>query len=348
MSLTVAFLPVYHNPYQHLLTAALQKTDVQVEHHDRMPSTAWLIRQRQRVDVLHMHWLYGLYMRRYLTPFTWTTFIARFLLARRLGYRIVWTAHNIVPHRMPFPPIHLAVRRLMMAQADAVIAHCEYGRDELERRFPRPGPIHVVPHGNYAGVHPITMTRTAARAALDISPGQFVYLLLGNIAPYKGIETTVETVQHGGAPDDLVLIAGRNRAPALVDRLTQIAATDHRIRLHPGFIPEDEMERYLLAGDVMVFSFEKILTSGSVILGMTYGLPIVAPAMGCLPELISPDAGILYDPDDPTALSDALSRIKTMDTQAMGAAAKAIADTLRWDDIARQTAAIYRQCVAAR
>ncbi len=102
--LTVALLPVYRNPYQHLLTAALARHDVQVLHLKTMPSAAWLRREQGRVQVLHLHWLYGLYMNRYRTPLTWPRFLARFALARRLGYRIVWTAHNILPHRMLFPP----------------------------------------------------------------------------------------------------------------------------------------------------------------------------------------------------------------------------------------------------
>jgi glycosyltransferase involved in cell wall biosynthesis len=79
---------------------------------------------------------------------------------------------------------------------------------------------------------------------------------------------------------------------------------------------------------------------------MTYGLPVIAPALGCLPELVTPEAGILYDPAASDALVSALRRIKTMDTVQMGQAAQRITDALRWEDIAQQTAAIYRECLA--
>ena len=346
MILTVALLPVYRNPYQHLLTAALTRHDVQVLHLKTMPSAAWLRREQGRVQVLHLHWLYGLYMNRYRTPLTWPRFLAHFALARRLGYRIVWTAHNILPHRMPFPPIHLIARRLVMAQADAVIAHCEYGREELLRRFPRRGPVYVIPHGNYDGVHPVSVTRTAARAVLHIEPNRFVYLMLGNIAPYKGIERFVETFQAQAGPEEMALIAGRNRFPPLVQRLERMASADPRLQVFPRFITDDDMQHFLRAADVAIFCFENILTSGSVILAMTYGLPVIAPAMGCLPELVTPEAGILYDPADPHALGEALRRIKGMDTARMGEAAHKIAAALRWDDIARRTAGVYRECLA--
>lgn len=342
---TVAFLPVYHNPYQHLLTAALADQGVQVLHLDRLPALGWLWRQRRRVQILHLHWLYGLYMGRFLTPFTWAAFLLRLLFAQRLGYRIVWTAHNILPHRAPFPPMHLFVRRLMMSRADAVIAHCDYARQELRRRFPREEPVHVIAHGNYVSVHPIEVSRAQARAFFEVNQEAFLYLMLGNIARYKGVETFVASFQRVAGADDVALIAGRNRAPGLVAQLEQIAAHDPRLQLRPGFIPEDQMQYYLQAADVAVFCFDEILTSGSVILAMSYGLPIIAPAMGCLPELVTTEAGLLYDPADPDALGQALQRIKEMDTVAMGAAARAIADALDWDGIARQTAAIYRACL---
>ncbi|MGD8792451.1 MAG: glycosyltransferase family 4 protein [Anaerolineae bacterium] len=344
-SFTVAFLPVYQNPYQHLLTAELEKQGVHVEHLAGMPPAAWLIRHRDRVPLLHLHWLYGLYMEHLLTPLRLAAFLARFYLARRLGYRFVWTVHNLLPHRQPFPPLHRLVRRLVMDQASAVITHCEYGRREILRLFPSQVPVHVVPHGNYAGVHPLTVSRAEARARLEIEPQQFVYALLGNISAYKGVESFVESFQSSAGPDAVALIAGRNRAPALVDHLQDLAAGDARLQLHAGFIPDDEMQHYLRAADVAIFCFREVLTSGSVILAMTYGLPVIAPERGCLPELVTPDAGLLYDPDDPAALGSTLCRIRSLDTAEMGREAGRIAAAMRWQDVARQTAAIYRDCI---
>ena len=145
--------------------------------------------------------------------------------------------------------------------------------------------------------------------------------------------------------DDIALIAGRNRAPALVQRLEALSAVDPRMHVNAGFIADDAMPCYLQAADVAVFCFREVLTSGSVILAMTYGLPVITPARGCLPELVTPAAGLLYDPDDPDALGWALRHIKKLDTKQMGVEAQKIAKALCWEDIAQQTAAIYRECI---
>lgn len=344
--MNVAFLPVYPNPYQTLLRDALATEGVGVTFLEQLPPDEWLRTNRGAIDILHYHWLDGLYMSRFLTPLQVARFVRHFRLARQLGYRTVWTAHNILPHRAAFRPLHTSIRRLFMAQADAVIVHCDFGRRELLARFPRSGPMRVIPHGSFGGLYPLTMSRDEARASLDIQPSAFAYLSLGNIAAYKGLSRLVETFGRVGRPDDVLVIAGRNRDKGGVRRLQRAAARDPRIRVHPGFIPDEEMQRYLLAADVMVQPFGRVLTSGSVIVGLAYGLPVVVPDLGCLPELVSEDAGEVYRAADDGALEHALRRIRERDLAAMGAAAQRVADGLAWDDIGRRTAAVYRECLA--
>ncbi|MBP9500879.1 MAG: glycosyltransferase family 4 protein [Candidatus Promineofilum sp.] len=341
----VAFLPVYPNPYQRLLRDGLRPHGVDVEFLAGLPDAEWLHARCSDVDILHFHWLDGLYMARWKTPLQASRFIARVRLARRLGYRLVWTAHNILPHRRAFRPLDVAIRRLMMRDATAVIVHCEAGRRELLKRFPRRSPVAIIPLGNYKGVYPVTMLRETARASFGLDETQFVYLALGNIAAYKGLERLVEAFGHSAKETDVLLIAGRNRDPALVKRLASAAADDPRLRLHAGFVPDDEMQRYLLAADVIVAPFDRVLTSSSVMVGLSYGLPVIAPNLGCLPELLGGEAGLIYQVGDTDGLARALVEIKGRDRQAMGAAAALIAESLDWETIGQQTAAVYEECL---
>jgi glycosyltransferase involved in cell wall biosynthesis len=345
--MNVAFLPVYPNPYQRLLRDALGPHGVTVEFLEGLFDANWLRGRRGEIDILHFHWLHGLYIARSRTPFRVVDFVSRLRLARRLGYRVVWTAHNILPHRSFPRPLHVAVRRLMMRQADAVIVHCQAGQRELLDRFPRRGPVHVIPIGHYKGVYPVTMTRGAARAALGLDASAFVYLALGNIAAYKGLERFVAAFQSVAGHDDIALVAGRNRDAALVKQLERAAAADPRLRLRASFVPDEAMQFYLLAADVMVAPFERVLTSSSVIVGLSYGLPVIAPDLGCLPELVTGDSGLIYRAGDDRALRQALIDIKRRDIQAMGATARRSADGLSWDEIGRQTAAVYEACLAS-
>jgi len=342
----VAFLPVYPNPYQKLLRDALQLERIGVEFLDNLPPEEWLRSQRHRLDILHYHWLDGLYMRRYQTPLQVMKFIRHFHTARSLGYRTVWTAHNILPHRPVFLPLHKRIRRLMMAEADAVITHCEYGRRELLARFPRHGPVVVIPHGHYRDVYPRAFSRASARERLGLEESSFIYLSFGNITAYKGLGDFVHAFRRVAGPRDIALIVGRDRDRRLVFRLSEISARDDRIHIKPGFVPEEEVALYHAAADVLVAPFRQVLTSGSVIAALSFGVPVIAPALGCLPELISPAAGLLYEVDKPAALDSAIRDIKARDQTEMRAAARQIADGLDWRAIARRTAGVYQSCLA--
>lgn len=341
----IAFMPVYQNPYQRLLTESLKLIGVEVLHFSSMPSIKWLIENRDNVDILHLHWISGLYMTKYFTPFSIIAFTIRLYFANYLKYHIIWTAHNILPHKKPFNAVHIYMRNIVFKNADAVITHCNFGREKLVQVFQPKIPIYVIPHGNYEGVYEITMTKVEARLSLEINKDQFVYLMIGNISEYKGIEKFIKIFQHNASNTDIAVIAGRNRAPDLVSRLKIIAQSDRRIRFFPGYIPEDEMQRYLLSSDVAVFAFNEILTSGTVILCLTYGIPVIAPSLGCLPELITPEAGILYFPDESQSFAQALISIKKSNLKNMSLAAKRITRNLKWEEIAQKTKSVYLDCI---
>ena len=69
-----------------------------------------------------------------------------------------------------------------------------------------------------------------------------------------------------------------------------------------GAVPDDRMQVYLRAADAVVLPYRDVLTSGSAILAMTFGQPVIAPAIGCLPESLGSEGTILYDADAPDGL----------------------------------------------
>lgn len=338
----VAFLPVYPNPYQGQLARAVAGHNVSVQMLDRMPSESWLHENAGRVHVLHLHWLYGIYMARFQTPLRAVAFWRRLSLAQELGYGIVWTAHNILPHRPELRPLHAIVRARIMREADAVIVHCQAGETELRRRFARRGPIHVIPIGHTMGLYPVTMSRAAARQSLGLHPDQFVYLFLGLLAPYKGLDRLLEAFWRIAGDDDVLLIGGESLNAAVSRQVTAAAQADTRIHLHLGHIPDDDMQRFLLSADVMVTPYRAVLTSSTAVLALSYGLPVVAPSLGCLPELITPEVGLVYDATVTGSLPAALRAAKSFDLAAMRANALARAEQLDWDTIGRDTATVYR------
>jgi glycosyltransferase involved in cell wall biosynthesis len=67
-----------------------------------------------------------------------------------------------------------------------------------------------------------------------------------------------------------------------------------------------------------VLPFRNVTTSGSAILAMSLGKPVLTTALGCLPELVSDETGLLYDPAQSNALAQAMQRSCHLNLQALG------------------------------
>ena len=76
----------------------------------------------------------------------------------------------------------------------------------------------------------------------------------------------------------------------------------------PGFIPVEQVQIYVNACDVVVFPYRNTLTSGAIVLAMSFARACIAPRQGCVAALLDGDGGFLYEATDPEGLANALRR----------------------------------------
>ena len=339
------------NPYGALLTAALRRYGVELDEGDYKFGRSWLEQSRATYEVLHLNWLDRFYagfnephdLERAVERYA--DFTDKLIYARRLGYRLVWTIHNLYPHERRYPQLDRLVNALVAREADHVIAHCRYAAETIEALCDPPRRVHVIPHGNYLGVFPDRVSPAAARDRLQIAADRFVYLFFGNARGYKGVAELVDTFRRAAADDTVLLLVLREnaRSPRLIAQLRSAAEGDARIRIHASrFFEVEEFQYFLNAADVAVLPFSAVLTSGSAIQALGFGKPLIVPRLGCLPELVAGGSGLLYDPDAADGLAGALAAARSLDLDAAGSAALTRTRELDWDPIAARIAALYR------
>lgn len=335
------------NPYGPLLAHAMQARGITFSAGDYAFTKQWLDDVRATDEVLHINWLHHFYKADDLASSirSLTRFTDNLQYAERLGFRIVWTFHNLYPHERPYPAIDHDAQIMMCQVADEVIAHCRYAADQCRDRFHRRGHLTVVPHGNYIDAYPNEISREAARRQLGLPPNARVYVFVGNARPYKGIDRLVETFRRIAAPDEHLLLMMRHfrfNPQYALDYVEMAQDAPNVTAVSSDFFERSEFQTYLNAADCAVLPFVDVLTSGSAILALSFGLPLILPRLGCLPELISANEGILFDPSDPQGLESALVAARTMDFEAMSASAMARARQLDWSDIAATVSDLYR------
>jgi glycosyltransferase involved in cell wall biosynthesis len=166
-----------------------------------------------------------------------------------------------------------------------------------------------------------------------------VCLFFGLVAPYKGLEGLIQAFKSLPGDAAWLVIAGKAAQPEYGDRIEALAQHP-RIRHHPGFVPDDRVQVYFNAADVVALPYEQVTTSSSVMLALTFGRPVVAPDLEVLAEVVPPEAGILYSPGQAGALADALRHAQTAHWSPT--VLQAYARQFDWPVIGARLAALYR------
>ncbi|MET9419004.1 glycosyltransferase family 4 protein, partial [Streptomyces klenkii] len=335
--------PQYNQP----LGRALIRQGANYQEAQQWRSVPWLEQNAHPRSVLHVHFPSYLYQnsdhasaeRRIAGWELWLRY------AKRLGYTVVWTAHNILPHEPLHPDLEMAARRMLCHYSDAVIAHCEWAATQVTHLFAPDAQCTVIPHGPLQDDYPV-VDRSTARQRLSIDNNEFVFLHTGNLRTYKNIEGLVETFREvADRTGSRLIIAGRPW-PNMTERLTDLSSGDSRITVMLGWIDNNRLAELFAAADIAVFPYKTITTSGSVVLAGSLGTPVVAPALGCIPESAAPNSIISYDPADSNGLRRAMKTALNADLTPLRTAAQHWTGA-SWDKIAARTMDVYRQAITS-
>jgi O-antigen/teichoic acid export membrane protein/glycosyltransferase involved in cell wall biosynthesis len=355
-SLKIVTVPRDPCPYQELLYGPMRELGASVRYGcTATPShtlnlllapleLAWC--RLRGYNVYHLHWTWGFaptasgksnVLRR--AGRLWFGFVLR--CARALGYRVVWTAHNVVPHEPVFDD-DIKARQTLVGSCDLVIAHGSNALEGLAAIGARPCRSEVIPLG------PIVSEQLTA-LPLPRPAGKRTVMFFGRIATYKGVEDLLDAVAVFGRSLNVV-IAGSCPDRELRERLTATAGRlTAKVELRLDHVPEAELETLFAAADALVFPFREVTTSASVMLGMSSGRPIVVPDLPAFDEL--PAEALIRYPPGREGLKEALAKVATMPTEtfvAKGSAARAGGASVGWTEIADRTAAAIRGIRPAR
>jgi len=326
---SVAFFPsvksLSGNPYWTILASALQKAGVDfLADTPDIFTSKWLAQNRERVNVLHIHFIRPFYTSgkpghvRFL-------YVIRLgfnmLLARALGYRIIFTLHDLEQRIQVRPAwVDELAHRMAIRLSHRVIVHCREAARLLLQKYGRRDNVFVVEHPHYIDWYPNTITKDAARKKLALAEDAIVFTFLGGIYPNKGIEILIQAFRKTQECNFRLVIAGKvsKTSETYSQALKELANGDERISFYYNYIPDDEIQVFLNVTDIVVLPFTKILTSGSTILAMSFGRPVIVPKVGCLPELVDSNVGWLFEPENPDSLAETMQTAAVSDFQQFG------------------------------
>lgn len=338
---TLFFWPDYSasNPYQRLLYAELEK-DYPVR--PGSIQEARLLLESGQPVAFHLHWtapIMGIGKSREETEERINSYLGELEKFTRSGGTLLWTIHNALSHECAFPDLEMALYSRLGELASSIHLHSMTIPAMLDPGLKLPWEkAFLGPHGNYIHSYPEAI-QTDVRARLGIPENAKILLFLGHLRSYKGLfklfeafrTLQVDLAERPGRPVWL-LVAGQ---PGEFDIGELRKKTPQNCVIDARRIPDNEIAAYFDIADIMVLPYERILTSGSAILACSFGVPVLAPKLGLLPELLEHGRdSILYNPEHPQALVSALRQAVMLDDASldkMKAAAYATARRADWD-----------------
>jgi glycosyltransferase involved in cell wall biosynthesis len=217
-------------------------------------------------------------------------------LRRRAG--VVLTVHD--PESMGGAAEVLPDEVRRWRRADAIIVHSEQARAIVAARVPGV-PVHAVPID--LNVSSSVVSRAEARSHLGLGSGP-IALVLGFLRPYKGLGLLSSAWQSvaRGLPEARLMLVGEAYPSEELDRLSALDG----VELRPGFLPDEEIDFWAAAADVLVMPYDRGSHSGVLHRALAVATPVLASPL-LAEEVESTGAGRVVDLDV-GAWSDAISR----------------------------------------
>lgn len=266
---------------------------------------ASLLLQSERLsagDALHVHWTSPL-LQEVLAEseaMSRNDSLGRMLAGLRArGVALIWTVHNKLPHELRHRSAEIALYRLLVEHATVVHvmapATPALMRDVVELPHDK---VRVIPHPSYEGLYDTAIGRVRARDSFGLVRQDRAVLFLGQIRPYKGVDSLIEGASVAAQEDhDLVLmLAGVVKEMSLEDFEATIPDSLRSISSF-SFVDDGDIDRWFTASDVVVLPYRAILNSGSLHLAATFRRPVIIPDEVHLREQFGDQAWVaFFDP----------------------------------------------------
>jgi glycosyltransferase involved in cell wall biosynthesis len=349
-------LPRDPNPYQRLLYGECARRGVRLRYVGELtPSrTANLLLLPLELALwrlagwrtLHVHWVFGFGLpgsRRLpligLLGRAW--FHAVLGVARLLGTRVVWTAHNTLPHEPVFDD-DVAARRALVRASELVIAHSAAAAADLERIGAPPRRVAIIPPGPFS----LNGHGRGLRSPGTGRSGALPLLFFGKVIAYKGVEELLRAVAALPAGTVHLRVVGECLDPQLRARIEELSGDGVELRLQR--VSDHEAGELMGWADAVALPFRRVTTSASALFAMEHSRPLVLPDLPAFEDL--PDEAVRRYDGSLEGLTDALRDVAGWTPErlaAAGAAAREYTDRFTWSAAAERTVAALNEAVSA-
>ncbi|GAB7257508.1 glycosyltransferase family 4 protein [Polaribacter sp. OB-PA-B3] len=344
-NLKIFFTPYYkNNPYQKRIIDKFREIEVKIDIAATGTSAFFNTPKLHTADIIHFHWFEPfIKSNSYLKSlFKAMVFLLRLSFFKK-NKKYVWTVHNLVNHEKKNVAIDQFFLKYFTKLLDAYFVHNLFTKNKLVNELGiAEEKIFLIPHGNYCEDYsPFLGDKKAFKKdIIKIPEDKFTFTFLGNIRPYKGVLDLISAFKRMNNDNCQLLICGHVTNPKDIQLINKEVLGFSNIHFKPGYVADNEIQGYIKTSDVTVYPYKDILTSGSLILGMSLKSACLVSNVGSMTELI-PANCVFKDSDDLVNKMDVLSTKENSEIESLGEANFKKIETNTWLAMATSLNEVY-------
>lgn len=232
--------------------------------------------KKQKPELIILQWWHP-----YFAPCFWS--ICK-LLRRE---KILFVCHNVFPHER-FPLDRLLTKWTLGCGRYFITQSKMDARDLLSVKHD--AVYRVTPHPTYGMFCRQGMSMSKAREQLKIDQGQRVLLFFGFVRKYKGLQYLLEAMKLLKEKDFKVQLwvvgdFGEDK-DEYVEQIRRFEIED-QVQMVEGYVPDDEVEKYFAASDLVVLPYLSATQSGIVQIAFGFEKPVLVTEVGGLPDVVT-------------------------------------------------------------
>lgn len=247
----------------------------------------------------------------YFAPCYW-------LLEKSIGKKIkkVFICHNVFPHERF--PMDRFLTKLVLKKGDAFIVHSKSDGEDLLTIKPN-AEFRQNPHPTYNAFKIKNLTKEQARQELHRSSEERILLFFGFVREYKGLKHLLYAMPEIKNQVDHVklLVVGSfgDDKEAYMQIIKDQKIVDC-VEVIDGYTPDNEVEKYFAASDLVVLPYESATQSGIVQIAYGFEKPVVVTNVGGLPDVVEDGkTGYVVETKNSVRLAESVIRFYSEDKE---------------------------------
>lgn len=251
--------------------------------------------KKMKPDLVIMQWWHP-----YFAPCYW-------ILESVIGKKIqkMFICHNVFPHERF--PMDRFLTKMVLKKGDSYIVHSKSDGEDLLTIKPDAN-YKQNPHPTYNAFKIRNITKEQARDELGKSMDEKLLLFFGFVREYKGLKHLLNAMSEINEKLENVKLMvvgsfGEDKEDYL--KLIKDNQIEGCVEVIDGYTPDNEVEKYFAACDLVVCPYESATQSGIVQIAYGFEKPVVATNVGGLPDVVKDYlTGYVVESKNPSKLSE--------------------------------------------